>query len=197
LALYPASVHPLIDLEVPFHEHAKEKMMDAIDLLKFSVGNAFGILSQVTADLTQEQADWVPPGLANPIGATYWHTVSSADFAVFQWCAGQTPMMESAGWREKALLASAPESEHETREHMLSIQVDLPALHAYAAALAEALQEWLSSLTAEELGRVLETPVGELALGQMLEMFVIWHINAHCGEISALKGCLGVKGYPF
>jgi hypothetical protein len=171
--------------------------MDAIDLLKYSLGNAFGILSQVTADLTQEQADWVPPGLANPIGATYWHTVSGADFVVFQWCAGQTLLMENGGWREKALLASAPQPEQETREHMLSIQVDLPELHAYAAALAEALQEWLSSLTVEDLGRVLETPMGELTLGQMIETFVIWHINAHCGEISALKGCLGVKGYPF
>jgi hypothetical protein len=43
----------------------------------------------------------------------------------------------------------------------------------------------------------LETPIGKLSVGQMLETFIAWHINAHCGEISALKGCLGVKGYPF
>jgi hypothetical protein len=171
--------------------------MNAIDLLKYSLGNAFGILSQVTADVTQDQADWVPPGLANPIGATYWHTVSGADVVVFQWCAGQTPLLESTDWREKVLLASGPQGEHETREHLLSIQVDLPELHAYTAAVSEATQAWLSSLTPEDLARTLETPIGELTLGQMLETFVIWHINAHCGEISALKGCLGAKGYPF
>ena len=63
--------------------------------------------------------------------------------------------------------------------------------------MAEAIQTWLSSLTPEDLDRTLETPVGELNLGQMLETFVIWHINAHCGEVAALKGCLGAQGYPF
>ena len=102
--------------------------MNAIDLLKYSMGNAFGILGQVAADVTQEQADWVPPGIANPIGATLWHTVSGADMIVHKWCAGQTPLFESTDWREKVLLASGPEGERgETREHMLSIQVDLPA----------------------------------------------------------------------
>ena len=172
--------------------------MDAIELLKYSLGNAFGILGQVTADLTQEQVDWVPPGLANPIGATCWHTSSGADLILLNWCAGQTPGFESAGWREKVLLASGPEPEHgESREHMLSIQVDLPQLHAYTQAVAEAGQAWLSTLTPDDLERQLETPIGEMKLGQMIETFVIWHINAHCGEIAALKGCLGVKGYPF
>jgi hypothetical protein len=171
--------------------------MNAIDLLKYSVGNAFGILGQVTADLTQEQADWVPPGTANPIGATCWHTVSGTDSIVHKWCAGQTPIFESAGWRDKVLLASGPEVEGETRKHMLSIQVDLPALHAYTQAVAEAVQAWLSTQRPEDLERQLETPIGEMNLGQLLETFVIWHINAHCGEISALKGCLGVQGYPF
>ncbi len=48
-----------------------------------------------------------------------------------------------------------------------------------------------------DLERTIDTPCGEFNLGQMLESFVIWHINAHCGEISALKGCQGLKGYPW
>jgi hypothetical protein len=161
------------------------------------LGNAFAILSQVTEDLTQEQADWTPPGIANPIGATYWHTIEGADYIVHKWMAGQTPLCESAGWKEKVLLVPGPESETMTLEQMQAIRVDLPALHQYAEATAEALQAWLGSLCAEDLERKLQSPIGELSVGQMLETFVIWHINAHCGEISALKGCLGVKGYPF
>ena len=38
---------------------------------------------------------------------------------------------------------------------------------------------------------------GEFTLAQMLDSFIIWHINAHCGEISALKGCQGLTGYPW
>ena len=80
---------------------------------------------------------------------------------------------------------------------MQAIRVDLASLHAYAEAVSEAVQGWLASLTPEDLERKLETPVGELSVIQVMETFVIWHINAHCGEIAALKGCQGVKGYPF
>ncbi len=65
------------------------------------------------------------------------------------------------------------------------------------ASVAEAVQAWLSTLSPEDLERQVENPMGEMNLGQVLETFILWHINAHCGEIAALKGCLGVKGYPF
>ena len=171
--------------------------MNPIPLLQYSLGNAFAILSQVTEDLTQEQADWKPPGIANPIGATYWHAVEGADYIVHKWCAGQTPLSESAGWKEKVLLVAGPESKEMTLAQMQCIRVDLPVLHQYAQAVAEATQAWLGSLSPEDLEGKKQSPIGEVSLGQILETFVIWHINAHCGEISALKGCLGVKGYPF
>ena len=36
----------------------------------------------VTADLTDEQLDWTPPGTANPVGATLLHAVASEDMFV-------------------------------------------------------------------------------------------------------------------
>jgi hypothetical protein len=173
--------------------------MNTVELLQYSLGNAFGILGQVTADLTQEQADWQPPGIANPIGATYWHCLSSADYVGHKWCMGQKPLSERAGWRERALTVSVPEPEHggDWLAYMRAIRVDLAALHEYAQAVAGALQGWLGPIPPEELARKIESPIGELDLGQLLETFVIWHINAHCGEIAALKGCQGARGYLF
>ena len=173
--------------------------MNSVELTQYALGNAFGILEQVTADLTQEQADWTPPRIANPIGATYWHTISSTDEIVCKWIRDEEPLHQKDGWREKVLAVSVPEPEHggDYLAYMQAIRVDVVALHAYAKAVAEAVQAWLASLAPGDLERELETPIGKLSVGQMLETFVIWHINAHCGEISALKGCLGVKGYPF
>jgi len=171
--------------------------MNTVELIQYSLGNAFGILEQVASDLTQVQADWMPSGIANPIGALYWHTMSSVDEIVHGWGMGQAALSQSAGWQEKVVLASAPEEEKDPLAQMRAIRVDLPALHGYARAIAQAVQGWLASLTPEDLERTIDTPIGELNLGQMLETFVIWHINAHCGEISALKGCQGAKGYPF
>jgi hypothetical protein len=173
--------------------------MNTVELIQYSLGNAFDILSQVVADLTQEQADWAPPGIANPIGATYWHTVSSVDEIVCKWIRGEDPLCQEGGWQEKVLTVSAPEPGHggDYLAYMQAIRVDIAVLHTYTKAVVEAIQVWLASLTPQDLERDLETPIGKLSVGQMLETFVIWHINAHCGEISALKGCLGVKGYPF
>jgi hypothetical protein len=173
--------------------------MNSVELLQYSLQNALEILGQVTADLTKEQADWQPPGLANPIGATYWHTISGVDDVVYGWALGQEPLRRREKWDERVLPVSVPEPEHggDMQTYLRTIRVDLPALHDYARAVAEATQGWLGSLAPEDLNRRIETPIAEYKLGQLLDLFVVWHINVHCGEIAALKGCQGAKGYPF
>ncbi|MBU0494540.1 MAG: DinB family protein [Chloroflexi bacterium] len=173
--------------------------MNTVELVRYSLDSAFSILGQVTDDLTPELADWQPPGCANPIGATYWHTISGTDQVVFGWGLGQAPLYQVDGWREKVLTVAVPEPEHggDHAAYMRAIRVDLPALHEYARAVAQACQDWLGTLAPADLEREMDTPIGKLNLAQLLETFVIWHINVHCGEIAALKGCEGAKGYPF
>lgn len=171
--------------------------MNAIELLNYSLSSGFDTLGQVTADLTQDQADWIPPGIANPIGALYWHTISSVDQIVHEWCQGQEPLGQRAGWHKRVLLAGAPAAGQETLEQMQALRVDLPVLHDYARAVAETTQNWVASLEPQDLEREVNLPFGAFNLAQILATFVIWHVNAHCGELSALKGCQGVRGYPF
>jgi hypothetical protein len=171
--------------------------MDTKELMGYSLGTAFGILGQVTADLTQEQADWMPPGTAVPIGALYWHTIASTDLMVHNWGMGQPPLSQSAGWQKKVLVGEAPPEEEGRPAGFRDAKVNLIELHAYAKAVTEVVQGWLSSLAPEELDRKIDTPIGELTLAQTIDTFVMWHVNAHCGEIAALKGCQGAKGYPF
>jgi hypothetical protein len=173
--------------------------MNGIEILDYSLKNAFGILRDVTSDLTQEQADWQPSGCANPIGATYWHVVSGCDETVHRWVQGQPPLAERDGWRSRALAVDPPEPEHggDWYGWMCAMRVDLPILHEYAQAVASGIEDWLASLAPEDLARTIQTPLGELNLAQILATFVIWHVDAHCGEIAALKGCQGARGYPF
>ena len=171
--------------------------MNTSELLQYSLGNALGILGQVTADLTQEQADWTPPGIANPIGGLYWHTITSLDMVVHGWGMGKDPLFQTEGWKEKVVISSAANERKDHPPEMRETRVDLAALREYEKVVVEVIQNWLGSLTPEDLERQVKTPIGELGLAQMIETFVIWHINAHCGEISAMKGCQGAKGYPF
>jgi hypothetical protein len=41
------------------------------------------------------------------------------------------------------------------------------------------------------------TLAGGLSLAQLVETVIIWHVNAHCGEVSALQGGQGSEGYRF
>ena len=64
----------------------------------------------------------------------------------------------------------------------------------------EHLDHLVSDLTQEQadwLPAGKASPIGDLNQGQILELFIIGHIHNHSGEISALKGCQGLKGYPW
>jgi len=154
------------------------------DLLQFSVGAAFDILGQVTADVTQEQADWRPPGKANTIGSIYSHILTYVDYYARNYLIERNPQPVTVESRSTELW-------------MRDVQVDLSDLHAYAGQVQATVQNWLSTVTPEELERKELTTAGEISMAQALELFIIWHINAHCGEISALKGCQGLTGYPW
>jgi hypothetical protein len=198
--------------------------MDAVQTLNYALGFSFELLDQLVKDLTQDQADWLPPGTANSIGALYWHAVAYADQYVHDFCmapfkdipfaewwatraAGQDPgtgqvaLRHRDGWQDKVVIAWQPENPQDpywqVRASREGLQVDLQALHGYARAVSQTLTDWLASLTPEDLGRTISTPIGELKMGQVLESFIIGHISWHNGEISALRGCQGLQGYPW
>jgi len=76
-------------------------------------------------------------------------------------------------------------------------RADLQALHDYARATREFLQDWVPKIPSEDFNRMISTPIGVCSMVDFLEIFIISHINNHIGEISATKGCLGLKGYPW
>lgn len=169
----------------PARHSRKEKKMNTVELLQFSLGAAFDVLGLVTADLTQEQADWTPPGVASSIGAIYWHIIAYVDHFVNHYCIGREIIPDGAPAEVK----------------MQDVQEDLSMLHERATQVKKTALDWLSNLAPADLERKMDLVTKELGddvnLAQVLEIYIIWHINVHCGEISALKGCQGAKGYPW
>ena len=157
--------------------------MNTVELLQTSVGFAFDVLGMVTTDLTQEQADWQPPKKANSITANYWHVIAYVDFIlqkVLKPC-------------DDSLFQGDPPSEICMQE----VQVELSELHHRAGEVRKDFLDWLSSLTPADLDVEMNTSVGPLNVGQVVEIWGSWHINVHCGEISAIKGLQGATGYPW
>ena len=68
----------------------------------------------------------------------------------------------------------------------------------YAKAVFDAAESYVANLGEADLDRFVQSGMSEnTTLGQLLYAFIIWHVDAHCGEISSVKGSLGMQGYGF
>ncbi|HEX6607614.1 MAG TPA: DinB family protein [Chloroflexia bacterium] len=172
--------------------------MDAVTLLREQISTAHEWLEGTMADVTAEQADWAPPGIANPLGASYAHAVTSEDLIINGMLGGGTPLFmgEWAGKTGQSL----PHPHQDWTQYAAwarDVRVDLPAARAYAQAVYAATDAYLAGLTPEDLDREVNLFGMNQRLGMALANFVAGHCHDMMGEISCLKGLQGVRGYPF
>jgi hypothetical protein len=171
--------------------------MNRIEEHRINLLWAFDLLDQVVADVTPEMADWMPPGTANPLGATYAHALCSADAMVNGLLAGGTPLYESV-WEGQTGI-SEPQMAL-TDEWALRVLVDVSKARPYAQALAESIEAYLDSLEEDDLDHTIALPnfdMGERTVSWILSGLVAGHLHNMTGEIAVLKGLQGGRGYPF
>ncbi len=171
--------------------------MNIHELLKINLYVAHDAFSKTVADVTQEMADWVPPGIALPIGERYAHAVAAEDMMINGIALGGEPWFAST-WAGKAgigafdLFADA--------EAKRAFRAELIALREYEKAVFAESQSYLDGLAQDDLDKIIDMSFvgyGEVPAPVWWSSFVIGHLHDVMGEISALKGCLGAKGYPF
>jgi len=171
--------------------------MNAMEVHREALVWAAQLLDMVTVDLTNEQAHALPTGIANPIGATYAHAVAGTDVAINSLLAGGAPLFATT-WAGRTGI-SEPQW-HQSQQWARTVQIDLPALREYAAAVFAGADAYIASLEAASLDRELDLTangLGKQSVSWVLSALVTGHVNNMAGEISALKGTLGAQGYPF
>ena len=171
--------------------------MDAIAALQEGVTWANELLEMVAADVTEEQAHWQPPGIANPLGSLYAHAVFAQDAVINAVLKGGAPLF-AGQWAGKTGVEN-PEFQLNL-EWARSVRIDLAAFRPYAQAVYKATYDYMASLTPDDLGREIDLTnvgLGVKPLSWCLNALVISHLNNMTGEISCLKGLQGAKGYPF
>ena len=171
--------------------------MNAIEVCLQAYQWASDLMEMVMADVTPEQAAWVPPGIANPLGATYAHAALETDAMIQHFVRGEAPLYETT-WASKTGV-SQPQM-GQTLAWGRALQVELPALREYARAVYRNTEQTIAALSEEDLEREVDlSPLGEgkRTLNWLLQAMVIGHLHNVVGEISALKGIQGAKGYPF
>jgi hypothetical protein len=162
-------------------------------------------LDGTMADVTSEQAHYAPSGRANPIGATFAHLVCSEDLIVNGMLRQQAPLLssshtDSTGLSEPMPMPGSADWGEAYGAWARRVQVDLAALKSYAASVYSATDTYLAGLSDADLERELDLSAvgfGKQKLSWMLNFLVLNHIGTETGEISALKGIQGAKGYPY
>ncbi len=180
----------------------------AAQLLRGELEAAHQLLEGTIADVDDELANRPAPGVANPIGASYAHAVLAEDAVVHGLLQGQPPMW-TGSWAGRTgtdlpvVLSSgewpgAVPGDLGAWYH--TVRVDLGACRAYAQAVYAATAAFLEAADEATLARGIDLSfigLGTLPLALVFSTFVTGHLNNLCGEISAIKGSFGRKGYPF
>ncbi len=168
--------------------------MDAIEAIRGTINHSHEWFEGTMSDLTQEQADYLPPGTAHPIGALVAHILQSEDTVINGMVQGQPSVWESGGWEQKL---GIPNVARLSQEVARSFKGDLNALRPYKEAVFASTQSCLDGLSVEDLDREVEIGEGTMTVFDALTNVVVGNNLAHTGEISALKGVQGAKGYAF
>src|SRR5947208_10631370 len=116
------------------------------ELLRDIVRDARRVLEGTMADVSQAQVDFIPPGIANPLGATYAHVVCSEDMVVQGLFRHGTPLVAST-WAERTGLSEPmPVPGPGWADYgpwTRRVKIDLDSLRAYAQAVAAQTDGWL------------------------------------------------------
>jgi hypothetical protein len=170
----------------------------AVALLRAQYKGAHDVLEATMQDVTSEMAHWSPPGVANPLGATYAHVAAAEDLFLNGMAEG-TQLLLATSWAGKAGISEPPPMGGSWSEWGHRVQVDLATVHAYAQAVYADTDDYLATLSDEDLGRTLDLSaagLGQQTLGYVLSLLLA-NVHWHTGEIACLKGLQGQKGYPF
>jgi hypothetical protein len=169
--------------------------MDVKTTLREQMQALHGTLEQAIGDCPAEVlAKKLPGSTINSIGAVYAHTIFSEDGILNGLVRGGKPVYYAGGWAEKVGL-DMPKGEMEPD---WAVTLDLGLFRQYAAAVHQATDEYLATVSDDELDRVVDPGFAPpMPVRSFIANILAWHAATHQGEISALKGVQGYNGLVF
>lgn len=175
------------------------------ELIRQTLKETHETLEATMEGVTDEVAHFKPAGKALPIAAAYTHVIVSEDI-LLNWMVTKTPPLLDRGWAEKnGLSAQHPAMDGDWEKNFAqwstNVTVDLAKLKEYAQAVYAQTDEYLAGLTDHDLiekkADLSAWGMGEWPIAKFVIRMLIGHVDSLTGEISAIKGVQGLKGYPF
>jgi hypothetical protein len=177
--------------------------MDTISFIRQQLDAAHRFLEGTLGAIGEDHAQWLPPGTANPVGATYAHVVVSEDIIVHGLLQQQAPLAASAWAGRTGLSEPMPMPDGNWEDYgpwARRVRLDLGPLREYAQAVYADTDAYLAGLTPAALDAPMDLTamgLGQVTLGWVIGRLLLGHVDNITGELSALKGIQGLRGYPF
>jgi hypothetical protein len=171
--------------------------MDSVGAVKTAFGGAHMWFDGTVGDITATQANEQPPGCVHTIGYLMAHILHCEDGLLSMFVMGTPPIWEAEGLEARTGLPMIMDFPGETAPRTVC---DPELLRDYGKRVFARTDECLANLTPAALAADVDLSgagMGSMPLGQFLLTMLLGNTYAHTGEISALKGIGGAKGYPF
>ena len=173
------------------------------EVLTSAVKQSHWLLNATFEDVDDELANRPAPGNANPLGTAYAHIPLAEDAVMNAMIQGRQPSFASSRAGKTGVDRPMPMPgmvEGDIGDWYHNAKVDVDALRSYAADVFAETEGFVAGADDETLGRPIDLSfvgLGEKTVADVLTMLVIQHCDNFSGEISAIKGVFGLKGYPF
>ena len=173
--------------------------MTVIDLLTSQLKEAHEGFLATVAGMTNDQANYQPSGTALSVGAVWTHLVESEDMFL-NTLSGQ-PTLAST-YDQSKLGYSAPQPTENWAEAYPKwaeeVRVQVDPLTAFTKEVFEASEAFIDNLSPEDLEMTKDLgPMGAPTVEHIISAYMIGHCFSITGEVSAIKGVQGLKGYPW
>jgi hypothetical protein len=176
--------------------------MTALKVITENITVARETFEGTLKDITEETAHKDPGGTALPIAALWIHLLVSEDRLV-QHLLQKAPTLEESTFLDKTG-ASEPMPPFGNKkwgeEHAIwakRVRISIPVTRQYAAAVYKATDEYVARLSEKDLEKTVTVHGTSQTVGWLLGAYLFGHTYALAGEISALKGTQGMRGYEF
>lgn len=166
------------------------------DFLRLELKAMHGLYERVTADLTDDQANFVPANGHQNLAFCLWHYVRTEDNAIQFVIQRKPTVWMEGGWPEKFGLDSKSQGTGFTDDEARAFRIKgIADFRTYMLEVFKRTEEFVRNLTDEEAARnVRVKPLGEMSILTAISGLCMTHGYRHLGEIEFAKGLVSVKG---
>jgi hypothetical protein len=157
-----------------------------------------GFLATVEG-MTDDQANFQPNGTALSVAAVWVHLVESEDMFLSA-ITGQSTL-ESSQAADQLGFSTPQPTENWAEAYPKwaeEVRVQIDPLTAFTKQVFEASEAFIEKLSPEDLEITKDLgPMGAPTVEHIISAYLIGHCFSITGEVSAVKGVQGLKGYPW